>query len=71
MTFLKELLPILHADTIYIILSSHMVGSYPKEGYEEVLEKYGEYEVMRCDFHTSYGVKPEIYIRKPNVKGVL
>lgn len=67
MTTFKEVMSIIHANAI--VLSHTQVGgcSYICNGwttkdFPRLIEDFGDAEVTRVDFHTSYGERPEIFL---------
>lgn len=67
MTTFREVMSIIHADSIVLSHTavngtSYICNGWTSKDFQRLVEDFGDAEVMRVDFHTSYGNRPEIFL---------
>ena len=72
MTTFREVMPIIHADSIVLSHTAvngtaYICNGWSRKDFRRLVEDFGDAEVMRVDFHTSYGNRPEIFLN-PNYR---
>ncbi len=69
MTTFREVMSIVHADRIILhcrstVRDEYICNGWTKKDFDRLVEDWGDAEVVRVDFHTSYGYWPEIFLER-------
>lgn len=72
MTTFREVMTIIHANSILLSHTavngaSYICNGWVRKDFDRLIEDFGDAEVMRVNFHTSYGESPEIFLN-PNYR---
>lgn len=69
MTTFREVMSIVHADRIILncrstVRDEYICNGWTKKDFDRLVEDWGDAEVVRVNFHTSYGYWPEIFLER-------
>lgn len=69
MATFREVMSIIHSPSIVLncrsmVSDEYLCNGWTRKDFDRLVEDWGDAEVMRVDFRTGYGDRPEIFLER-------